>query len=66
MTQKLYQVFKRTFEALQFAKGSAERSHLNEDALTSEYMPSYKYLVKTSISTRAFKTKTEAEQSVTC
>jgi hypothetical protein len=41
-----YTIIKRTFEALCYPKGSAERSRLNEDPTTSEYMPSKKYLVQ--------------------
>ena len=34
---------RRTFAALKHPKGSEERSQLNLDWLTSEYMPSHKY-----------------------
>lgn len=37
-------VARRTFEAKKFPKGSHERARLNLDALTSEYMPSYRYV----------------------
>ena len=40
-----YSVYKRTFEARKFPVGSAERNKLNESAITSEYMISYKYAV---------------------
>jgi hypothetical protein len=35
---------RRTFEANKYPKGSPERNRLNEDPLTSEYMPSYRYI----------------------
>lgn len=38
------QVLKRTFEALKHPKGSTERAKFNDDALTSEYYTSHKYL----------------------
>jgi hypothetical protein len=40
------QILPRTFEANQHPKGSQERARLNEDALTSEYYPSHKYLLR--------------------
>lgn len=36
-------IVKRTFEAAKFPKGSEERTRLNADWLTSEYMTSYRY-----------------------
>jgi len=36
---------RRTFEARNFPEGSGERTRLNLDGLTSEYMISYKYQV---------------------
>jgi hypothetical protein len=36
-------VIRRTFDALKFPKGSAERDRLNLDWRTSEYMPSHRY-----------------------
>jgi hypothetical protein len=39
-------LLKRTFTARNHPKDSAERKTLNEDVLTSEYMPSYKFLVR--------------------
>lgn len=41
-----YKVTVRTFEALNFPSGSKERKKLNEDHLTSEYLPDYKYCLK--------------------
>ena len=40
-----YIPMKRTFEAARHPKGSAERARLNLSSLTSEYMPSYKYVL---------------------
>lgn len=37
-------VIRRTFEAAKHPKGSEERARLNEDARTSEYMTSYRYM----------------------
>jgi len=36
---------KRTFDALNFPKGSKERENLNCNKFTSEYMTSYKFVV---------------------
>ena len=36
---------RRTFEAKNYPKGSKERVRLNKSSLTSEYMPSYRYIV---------------------
>ncbi len=60
MEQK-YTVHKRTFEAKQFPVGSPERKKLNEDSITSEYMPSYKYSVKGPHISTSHRTKKEAE-----
>lgn len=50
MTQKRTKgamtLHRRTFEANKFPKGSPERERLNLDALTSEFNPSYRYLVR--------------------
>lgn len=57
-------VRRRTFEANEHPKGSPERQRLNERPLTSEYMPSYRYLVLDSEHPRksySFRTKREAE-----
>lgn len=64
-------ILRRTFEAKNYPKGSEERKHLNENPTTSEYMPSYKYIVEylpkgsifelTRPFTRDFRTKKEAE-----
>jgi hypothetical protein len=62
-------VLKRTFEAAKHPKGSAERARLNLASLTSEYMPSYRYLVDDSErsprnSPDTFRTKGDAETFV--
>lgn len=54
-------VHRRTFEAKQHPAGSAERAKLNEDSITSEYMPSYKYVSKGPHHNISFRTKREAE-----
>lgn len=54
-------VHRRTFEALKHPKGSPERERLNCDELTSEYMPSYRYVVMDDgIREASFRTKKEA------
>lgn len=57
------EVKRRTFEAKKHPKGSEERAALNCNALTSEYMTSYRYcLVDDDGKThRSFVTKAEAE-----
>jgi len=55
---------RRTFEAKKHAKGSEERKKLNLNAETSEYMPSYKYLLVDGNFNRSFRTKKEAQQAV--
>jgi hypothetical protein len=62
---KIGLVQRRTFEALKWAKGSPMRIALNKNALTSEYLPSYKYLYSVfddghKISSESFRTKAEA------
>ena len=39
-------IIRRTFEAWKYAKGSKERANLNSDVVTSEYMKSYKYVLR--------------------
>lgn len=41
-----YMLIKRTFEADKHPFGSAERARLNDKVETSEYMHSYKWLVR--------------------
>jgi hypothetical protein len=41
-----YQILKRTFEALKYGQGTPKRMELNKDALTSEYFPSSKWLLR--------------------
>lgn len=50
------EIVKRTFEAAKHPKESEERARLNCSPVTSEYMPSYKYLA----GGRQFRTKKEA------
>lgn len=40
------EVVRRTFEAAKHPKKSAERARLNEDAITSEYLPSHRYAIR--------------------
>jgi hypothetical protein len=54
------EVKRRTFEALKYLKGSPERERLNRSSLTSEYMPSYKYVVMSANLYTTFRTKKEA------
>lgn len=56
-------IHKRTFEALKHPKGSAERTELNKSAITSEYMPSYKYQRIGENYSLAYRTKREAEEA---
>ena len=39
-------VYRRTFEAKKYPKGSAERARLNGSPLTSEYRPFRRYVVR--------------------
>lgn len=65
------ELIKRTFEAKFYKVGSEERNRLNCDPKTSEYMTSYKYMVKCHVPetkthlahtySKQFKTKAEAE-----
>ena len=60
-------VVSRTFEALKFPKGSPERTRLNEDWLTSEYMPSHGYGVRNDDGNHlpfTYRTKAEAEKKI--
>jgi hypothetical protein len=50
-------VIRRTFEAAKHPKGSEERARLNRDAITSEYMPGYKYRTSDG---RSWRTKRQA------
>lgn len=38
-------IWRRSFDALAYPKGSVEREKLNSSALTSEYYPSKKYII---------------------
>ncbi len=56
-------VFRRTFAARTHPPGSAERTRLNNDARTSEYMPSYRYMLVANDGTPtpySYRTKAEA------
>lgn len=65
-------VVRRTFEAAKHPKGSPERTRLNLDWLTSEYMTSYRYGVRNDdgskvtvgIGSDTFRTKGEAEAAI--
>lgn len=57
-------IHKRTFEARKHPKGSEERKRLNDSAITSEYMPSYKYQVIGDHFSFAYRTKSEAQAYV--
>jgi hypothetical protein len=51
----------RTFEALKYPKGSAERVKLNLNSITSEYLPSYPYCIAyNGASNGIYKTKADA------
>ncbi len=59
------EIIKRTFEAKNFPKDSAERKKLNEKSETSEYMTSYKYVVLFDDGfRRTFVSKQQAEEYV--
>lgn len=62
-TSGTYSVFKRTFEAKNHPKGSKERTKLNSDNITSEYMPSHKYSIKGDNLSTSARTKDEAMNS---
>ena len=55
-------VMKRTFEALNYPEGSAQRIELNKNTLTSEYLPSYKYCVTGENFSHACRTRKEAQE----
>ncbi len=71
MTNKI-EIIKRTFVASKHPKGSKERDVLNEKSETSEYMTSYKYIVRehkaetethlAHIIDKSYKSKEEAQQ----
>jgi len=58
------EIKRRTFEAKKFPKGSPMRMMLNRDPITSEYLPSQRYIVVNGSIKRSFTTKKEAEQYV--
>lgn len=56
-------IIKRTFEANKYPKGSQNKIKLNEEILTSEFQPQYKYILEVgSYQLKAFKTKQEAKE----
>lgn len=56
-------IIKRTFKANQHPEGSQERNKLNEELITSEYQPDYKYILEVgNYQLHAFKTREEAEE----
>lgn len=59
-TNGTFEVFKRTFEAKKFPIGSKERAELNLDAVTSEYMVSYKFAIIGHKFSTSKRTKVEA------
>lgn len=40
------QIVKRTFEALDYPEGSDQRHWLNRDNLSSEYLPTFEYILR--------------------
>lgn len=59
-------IIKRTLEASKHPKGSKERIKLNEEIITSEYQPSYKYILEIGgkYQLKAFRTKREAYEYI--
>lgn len=68
------EILRRKFTALNFSVGSKERADANLDKITSEYMPSLKYVLRISIPETdkymactydyLFRTKKEAEHQI--
>jgi hypothetical protein len=59
-------VVRRTFEAKRFPKGSKERARLNADSLTSEYLPTYQYVLRGDngeYTPYCYHTKVEAQEA---
>lgn len=57
-------VARRTFEAKKHPKDSTQRTELNKDWLTSEYMPSHKYGIRNDDGSHTpftYRTKAEAD-----
>lgn len=74
---KTYTLHRRTFEARKYPKESPERAALNLDVVTSEYLSSQKYVIRTpalmsdgtpnpaqQFHYTPFATKTEAEAAL--
>lgn len=57
-------IIKRLFTAKNYPIGSEERNKLNIDSETSEYMPSYKYVVKGENFSHTTKTKEDAQNFI--
>ena len=55
-----YEIIKRNFEALKHPQGSEARKRLNQNDVTSEYMPSYHWEVVGGRCSLSFKTREEA------
>ncbi|HKF03316.1 MAG TPA: hypothetical protein VKB49_13440 [Candidatus Sulfotelmatobacter sp.] len=57
----MFTVARRTFEARQHRLGSIERARLNLSALTSEYMPRYKFVLLQDGKVTSFTCTTRAD-----
>jgi hypothetical protein len=54
---------RRTFQAQEFPPGSKERAELNKSSVTSEYLPSYRYVLcddQASTTPTLYRSKREA------
>ncbi len=59
-----FTISRRTFDACEHPKGSEERARLNLRAETSEYMPSYRYTLRTPQGCTSYRTKREADAAL--
>lgn len=57
---KTYQIYKRKFTAKMYEVGTIDRQRLELSAITSSYMPSYKYTVEGENFSHATKTLKDA------
>jgi hypothetical protein len=57
-------IVRRTFEAANFPKGSAQRAKLNESNMTSEYMTSYKWAIIGENLSSSARTLSEAKEKI--
>lgn len=64
MYMKTYKIIKRTFEAKKYSIGSIDRQRLEQNAVTSSYMPSYKWTIEGEGFSHSTKTKKDAENFV--